>query len=625
MELIAPTKNLQRYSVQQIEELFPELHGWGRAIDLNESGVPGDPIALWEIKNGILQPESIGLSVGPVQPGRGYTGPATIAITGLLTTDVITADSTAIPTCTVNGTLTLAASVYYGVSITRAGELIAYYPFAEGAGTVCINSIINAPFALQNGVISDADIHTEILDGGGYDLNQDGFSNTENLSIYSNPETGTWIFGSNANPIDTGDGWQVDVVDTWVVRQGARTNSDLFVPGDIVNFSYSLKAPAGQAGTVKLRDATGLFTPSTITVAITDQYARYTVQRTKLDGGTTYADPGIYLGGTLSKVIFKDIQTHVVSNALFVNTVGTAIPSGLKPTLVGGRSSISGTIVALGDSITGSDWPLVIDDMLPNNPTIIDSGVAGNTVRQAIDRLDTDYFNYNPSLGVVLIGINNILGGDTLSGLKVDYEELVSAITSNTPSVLLLSLTPCKGSIAWSIEKQTMIDSFNEWLPGIAIAYGCSYKDIYTSMEDPDVPDTLLPTYQVGDWLHHSPKGVLALTQVIESGFPGTRIAVDSISNLPLQYPGPLKLNFTIVSGTGPSDWIVKFSDSPLIRQILGINNIYFDITGVSLAVAYGDLGDNVYLFDGTKGVAFYSTDMSADEAKIRRVIGTDV
>jgi len=59
MELLAPTKNLQRYSVQAIEELFPELHGWGNAVHLNESGVPGDPIALWLYKNGVLQPDSI--------------------------------------------------------------------------------------------------------------------------------------------------------------------------------------------------------------------------------------------------------------------------------------------------------------------------------------------------------------------------------------------------------------------------------------------------------------------------------------------------------------------------------------------------------------------------------------
>jgi len=33
-------------------------------------GIPGDPSALWLIKNGVLQPESIGKSIGPVQPGQ---------------------------------------------------------------------------------------------------------------------------------------------------------------------------------------------------------------------------------------------------------------------------------------------------------------------------------------------------------------------------------------------------------------------------------------------------------------------------------------------------------------------------------------------------------------------------
>lgn len=73
MELLAPAKNLQRYSVQAIEDLFPELHGWGRAIHLNESGVPGDPIALWEIKNGVLQPDIIGESSILYQSGDAST------------------------------------------------------------------------------------------------------------------------------------------------------------------------------------------------------------------------------------------------------------------------------------------------------------------------------------------------------------------------------------------------------------------------------------------------------------------------------------------------------------------------------------------------------------------------
>lgn len=60
MELLSPAKNLQRSGVQQIEEMFPDLHGWGRAVALNESGIPGDSIGLWLVKDGLQ--DFIGLS-----------------------------------------------------------------------------------------------------------------------------------------------------------------------------------------------------------------------------------------------------------------------------------------------------------------------------------------------------------------------------------------------------------------------------------------------------------------------------------------------------------------------------------------------------------------------------------
>jgi len=95
MELIAPAKNLQKLSVRAIEELFPELHGWGRAVDLNESGIPGDQIAVWLLKNGVLQPDNIGESSILYQSGNASTW-ATTAVWGFERNAVTIAIDTAL-------------------------------------------------------------------------------------------------------------------------------------------------------------------------------------------------------------------------------------------------------------------------------------------------------------------------------------------------------------------------------------------------------------------------------------------------------------------------------------------------------------------------------------------------
>jgi len=79
----------------------------------------------------------------------------------------------------------------------------------------------------------------------------------------------------------------------------------------------------------------------------------------------------------------------------------------------------------------------------------------------------------------------------------------------------------------------------------------------------------------------------------------------------------------TIVSGTGPADWVVKLPAAPDIIAILGLDSTWFDASAVPKEVAFSGLGDDVHIFDGNKGkVVMYSADMSADAAKIHRVIG---
>jgi len=182
MERISNAVNLQLLNIFDPDVTFSPPYGWGSVININngtplqEGGVPSLNLLALINSDGV---DTIGVSSGPVQPGRGYTGDgfAYITIDGLLTTDTITADSTDVPTCTIDGQLDIASGdVVYGVSVERSGENIGYYPCSEGFGSIAVNLSVSVS-ALANGVISDNSIHTEITDGTGYDLNQAGFSN----------------------------------------------------------------------------------------------------------------------------------------------------------------------------------------------------------------------------------------------------------------------------------------------------------------------------------------------------------------------------------------------------------------------------------------------------------------
>ncbi len=100
---------------------------------------------------------------------------------------------------------------------------------------------------------------------------------------------------------------------------------------------------------------------------------------------------------------------------------------------------------------------------------------------------------------------------------------------------------------------------------------------------------------------------------------------IDGVDIGPYAYGGSDKVytRLTIVSGTGPSDWVVKLPAAPDIIAILGLDSTWYDASAVPKEVAFLSLGDDAKIFDGDKGqVVIYSIDMSAQADKIHRVIG---
>lgn len=617
MDLISPTKNLQRSGVQQVEELYSALHGWGQAVDLNESGVPEDGLLFLALKRDGFA-DSIGLSTGPVQPGRAYTGACTVAITGLLTTDAILADSTDQPTCSVNGTLTIAdGDVVYGVSISRSGVQIGYYPCGEGAGTSCINTL-PGPGALPHGTISASTVHIELYDGSGFDSNMAGYTLSENLSLYSNPGLGSWVFGASANPQITADGTLIQVVDSFAARGAGPRTGAIFEALEVVHYKVSLRAPTGLSGTIRLGDASGA-TSGDAFVAVKDQWQTFTVTRTfSASPPVLFCEPAIRNGGTLGQVYFKDFQVCRNPSAFFAQTYGTAVPYGLKPHISGGRSGFSGVLVGLGDSITAGDWPVRLPYLMPNNPTIIDAGNAGDTIAQCYARVPA-VISANADICVILCGINDFAADATVEEMQADYEPILVDLIEGGVTPVIVSTTPWKDSTNWSAPRQVVQDQFNAWLPSIAATYGCTFVDAFTPMEDPASPDKLLPAYSL-DLMHHSAAGVAAMTEIIERALPGTRVSADAYTNRNAQYPTQIKLSIL-----DPPQW----PSSPAILLRTGVDNAVYDADGVGIVfdtptlalAALASLADDTYLFGGTKGAALYSVDKSAKAAVIKKYL----
>jgi hypothetical protein len=114
--------------------------------------------------------------------GTGFTGAGSATVTGLLTTDTITATGD-VPTCTVDGALTFGAGFDgWDIYVHRAGVLWAYYPGINAGETTELDASGNGNHL--TGLTTTA--ITERTDGTGTDYcNEEGFSERECRVEYS--------------------------------------------------------------------------------------------------------------------------------------------------------------------------------------------------------------------------------------------------------------------------------------------------------------------------------------------------------------------------------------------------------------------------------------------------------
>ncbi len=103
------------------------------------------------------------------------------------------------------------------------------------------------------------------------------------------------------------------------------------------------------------------------------------------------------------------------------------------------------TIVCFGDSITaglgaeeGKDYPSVLREKF--DLKVINSGVSGDTSRDALMRLEDDVLAYNPKIVIVEFGANDVFGGMSKEETFKNIEEVVDKIHNSGAIVVLVKV-----------------------------------------------------------------------------------------------------------------------------------------------------------------------------------------
>lgn len=207
------------------------------------------------------------------------------------------------------------------------------------------------------------------------------------------------------------------------------------------------------------------------------------------------------------------------------------------------RACSSGTIIALGDSITdgrgsttnGNDrWTDVLARRLSGKRAVVNQGIGGNRVLldgtgpNAMARFDRDVLSV-PGVThlIVLEGINDIgmLTRDAparpdahaalVDGVTAAYRQIVERAHAHGIKVYGGTLLPFMGMEYYHPTAASEADrqAINAWIR--APGHFDAVIDFDAAMRDPARPDRLNPEYDGGDAIHPNPAGYKAMGEAI--------------------------------------------------------------------------------------------------------------
>jgi len=285
-----------------------------------------------------------------------------------------------------------------------------------------------------------------------------------------------------------------------------------------------------QPGAVFVSDPVELAAPSLSTVAISVFVSRWTgpsVVHPAAGAATYISDNGDFTGAAAMPA------PHASTSRFFVDEVDVE------------AAGQSGTVVALGDSITDGggprSWPNGLAERLAARSNaepvgVVNAGIGGNRILHdhpedlfgpsALARLDRDVLS-TPGLKWVLLmeGINDI-GHPTAGGLSeqdvtagqiiAGMKQIIVRVHAHGAKIYGGTLTPYEGATIhgyYQPEGEAKREAVNDWIRNGDFD---AVIDFDAALRDPEHPTRIRPEYDGGDHLHPNDAGYRAMGQAVD-------------------------------------------------------------------------------------------------------------
>ena len=170
-------------------------------------------------------------------------------------------------------------------------------------------------------------------------------------------------------------------------------------------------------------------------------------------------------------------------------------------------------IVFLGDSLTDG---YNLSAYFSSDLEIYNRGIGGDKTDGVLARLESNVLGIEPSVIILLIGINDIHGGRSLETVEKNYRQILDMIQEELPEceVYIESLYPTNTMIySHFTDYWDDIISFNSTLQSIATEYGYVYMDVYSELLS---GEELNRDFSF-DGLHLNGAGYLVVSEIIAS------------------------------------------------------------------------------------------------------------
>lgn len=140
----------------------------------------------------------------------------------------------------------------------------------------------------------------------------------------------------------------------------------------------------------------------------------------------------------------------------------------------------------MGDSIT-EYWGDLRPTFFSGKP-YVNRGISGETTAQMLNRFTQDVINLEPTIVVILGGINDIagrMGHTSIEAIFANILSMVELAVHNNIKVVLCSVLPANKFLKYpTIEPAELVINLNALLENYAKANRIEYVDYYPSMVD---------------------------------------------------------------------------------------------------------------------------------------------